>query len=94
MRPKMPEMNTVVPHRCGKARVVPSGAMLDVFMGVDVGATLNAEARYVFEHVDGVASIGSIVDRMANEYDAPHDVIEQDVVETLLEMKEIGLLTW
>jgi pyrroloquinoline quinone biosynthesis protein D len=50
-------------------------------------------ALAIVRKCDGAASVGSIVDALAGEYQAPRDQVGRDVVALLQELTEKGVMT-
>ncbi|MGE5618857.1 MAG: pyrroloquinoline quinone biosynthesis peptide chaperone PqqD [Sphingomonadaceae bacterium] len=54
--------------------------------------SLNEVGTRIWELIDGQATAGEIASRIAEEYDAPAEQVEQDVVALLHELREQGLV--
>ena len=82
-----------IPHVLTDVKAVSSRAMLDLIkQGVPV-ATLNAEARRIFELIDGKRRVSDIATLMSEEFNAPANVIRDDVRRIVTEFVELQLVT-
>ncbi len=54
---------------------------------------LNATARYIWQRCDDAPSVGAIAELLASEFDVEQDIAVVDVERTLVNLRELGLVT-
>jgi hypothetical protein len=71
-----------------------TGESETILLDVDSGCffTLDGVGARVWDLCDGSASVSEIVTAVCNEYDAPRDTVEADVLELLTELSRERLL--
>ncbi len=73
----------------GKDFAIATGSLSKKFHGL---INNNKTAAYMFTLLQTEQTEETIVDAMAEKYDAPRDVIAQDVHETLAQLESLGIL--
>ncbi|MFC3615298.1 pyrroloquinoline quinone biosynthesis peptide chaperone PqqD [Lutimaribacter marinistellae] len=64
----------------------------DVLLGPERVLMLDAVGLSILSRLDGVASVADISEELAQRYDAPPDVIEPDVIEYLIDLRDKGFV--
>lgn len=73
----------------GKDFAIATGKLTKKFHGI---INNNKTANYIFELLQKEQTEDSIVKAMCEKYDAPEDVIRNDVKEVLNQLSELGIL--
>lgn len=73
----------------GKDFAIATGKLSKKFHGI---INNNKTANYIFELLKKEQTEDSIVEAMCQKYDAPEDVIRNDVREVLNQLNELGIL--
>lgn len=73
----------------GEQIMVATGSAVDLFHGI---VRSNRTAAYIIECLKKDTSFDKIVNTMANKFDAPKDVIENDVKDILKKLRSVGVL--
>ena len=61
--------------------------------GTEAVVTLNASARQIWELCDGTRTAGAICDELGRRFDLPAVAFSEDVMLTLDELRDKGLIT-
>lgn len=64
----------------------------DVLLGPERVLMLDEIGLSILSRLDGVASVAEILEELAQRYDAPRDVIEPDVIEYLIDLRDKGFV--
>lgn len=64
----------------------------DVLLGPERVLVLDEIGLSILSRLDGVARVAEIVKDLAQSYDAPRDVIEPDVIEYLVDLRDKGFV--
>lgn len=81
--------NYILKNIAGTAVVVPVGEAVNDVKGM---ITLNGPAEIIWKGLQNEKSIDSIVDEIITEYDAPEDVIRNDVDAFLNKLRAYKIL--
>ena len=73
----------------GTAFVVATGALSKSFQGL---IKLNETGSVIWKELEAGADESEIVEKLAAEYDAPKELIEQDVKEFIAKLEKDGIL--
>ena len=73
----------------GTAFVVAAGALSKSFQGL---IKLNETGSVIWKELETGADESEIVEKLAAEYDAPKEIIEQDVKEFIAKLEKDGIL--
>ena len=86
--------NIVTRTVMGETLLVPISGDL---ASMDELYTLNNAGAYIWQALDGLSSISEISEQMRQEFDAPSEIIESDLMEIIRDLADAGLIvaeTW